>query len=255
MSKEDFSERPWTSGPSEILRHAMTLIRDDTDSNRRLAFLSVDNSVEIMIKSFLDLPKRITGLSISRKKKEEYSRSFPMLLDAIEEYAEERTASIDLGEIEWYHQLRNQLYHQGNGLTVERQKVVVYFELAKQLFESLFDVGFEADRQTKEEATLEGYFTAWKRLESTLKAIASELDTDGKQHNPMALPVQLANRGLLDQSFVKELSRLRERRNMIVHGEATSVTHSLADELTSLQDATERLTDVLNNIKEESDSA
>ena len=40
------------------------------------------------------------------------------MLDALEQYAAPKLAGIDLGEIEWYHRLRNQLYHQGNGLTV-----------------------------------------------------------------------------------------------------------------------------------------
>jgi hypothetical protein len=68
--------------------------------------------------------------------------NFPMLLDALEKYAASKLDGIDLGEIEWYHRLRNQLYHQGNGLTVERDKVEVYAELANVLFTNLF--GFSA---------------------------------------------------------------------------------------------------------------
>ncbi len=59
--------QPWVSGPREILQHGLSLLHDDSDRNRRLALLSIDNAVELTIKTYLGLPKRITGLQISRK--------------------------------------------------------------------------------------------------------------------------------------------------------------------------------------------
>ncbi len=52
----------------------------------------------------------------------------------LDKYGAQKLGSLDLGEIEWYHRLRNQLYHQGNGLTVERTKIEVYGQLAVALF-------------------------------------------------------------------------------------------------------------------------
>ena len=63
MSKDD---SPWASGPGEILRHGLNLLRNDSDSNRRLAMNSIDNAVELTVKTYLGLPKRVTGLSISQ---------------------------------------------------------------------------------------------------------------------------------------------------------------------------------------------
>ena len=65
---------PWVSGPREILKHGLTLLKRDSDSNRRLAMIMIDNSVELMTKTYLRLPKRVSGLSISRKKYQEISR-------------------------------------------------------------------------------------------------------------------------------------------------------------------------------------
>ncbi|RZK65066.1 MAG: hypothetical protein EOO85_28840, partial [Pedobacter sp.] len=129
---------PWTNGPKEILKHGLDLIKKDSDTNRRLAIISIDNAVELMIKTFLGLPKRINGLKITRKEYEEFSESFPRLLDALENHAPDKIIGIDLGEIEWFHRLRNQLYHQGNGLTVEKSNVEVYAELANILFKNIF---------------------------------------------------------------------------------------------------------------------
>ncbi|SFN90801.1 hypothetical protein SAMN05660284_02499 [Formivibrio citricus] len=81
--------------------------------------ISIDNAVELMIKTYLGLPKRITGLVITRKEFAELSEGFPSLIDGLEQHAPDKLDGIDLGTIEWYHRLRNELYHQGNGLTVE----------------------------------------------------------------------------------------------------------------------------------------
>src|SRR5712671_3188280 len=99
MSK---SNPPWASGPGEILRHGLELLKKDTDTNRRLAMISIDNAVELMTKTYLGLPKRVTGIAISRKEYDEIAERFPALLDALEKYAAEKLDGIDLGEIEWY---------------------------------------------------------------------------------------------------------------------------------------------------------
>src|SRR5262245_41320584 len=125
QSRDMNNDPPWASGPGEILRHGLSLLKKDTDANRRLAMIAIDNAVELTIKTYLGLPKRVTGLGISRKDFQEIAESFPALLDALEKHATDKLTGVDLGEVEWYHRLRNQLYHQGNGLTVERTKVEI----------------------------------------------------------------------------------------------------------------------------------
>ena len=141
---ESAGKRPWSSGPMEILQHGINLLNKDSDTNRRLAMLSIDNSVELMIKTYLGLPQRVTGVRLSRKEYEEVSESFPRLLDAIEKHAQDKMKGFDISEMEWYHRLRNELYHQGNGLTVEREKVLAYAEIGKGLFRQLFGHGISS---------------------------------------------------------------------------------------------------------------
>jgi hypothetical protein len=113
---------------------------DDSDLSRRLALIAIDNAVELTIRTYLTLPRRVTKSRLSRRGYQEIADSFPGLLDALEQHAAARLSGIDLGEIEWYHRLRNQLYHQGSGLTVECEMVQVYAEIAKLLFQNLFEV-------------------------------------------------------------------------------------------------------------------
>ena len=210
----NMSKSPWSSGPGEILKHALDLLADDSDVNRRLAMICIDNSVELMLKTYLDLPSRITGLEISRADRQAFSSSFPKLLDAIEAHASDKIDGLDLGEIEWYHRLRNQLYHQGNGLTVERTKVDVYAELAKLLFSNLF--GYELVPDRRSESDLLGEFMAnWIALERELASI----DTNGKgPKTPLSIARRLMDEGKISRDQLEKIEGIRRIRNEVVHG-------------------------------------
>lgn len=216
MSKE--TQIPWASGPGEILRHGLDLLKRDNDTNRRLAMISIDNSVELMIKTFLGLPKRVNGLTITRKEYQEISESFPKLLDALEAHATDKLDGIDLGVIEWYHRLRNELYHQGNGLTVERDKVVIYAELANLLFKNLFGQEL-VNRATPQTELLGEFMEAWVSLESGLRDLANRNSLLGTTPKGMLSVIKfLEDAALINRHEMKELREIQKIRNEIVHG-------------------------------------
>jgi len=211
---------PWASGPGEILQHGLSLLHKDSDVNRRLAMISIDNAVELMIKTYLGLPKRVTRINLSHREYLEICESFPQLLDALEQHAAEKINGIDLGEIEWYHRVRNELYHQGNGLTVERDKVEVYAELAKLLFENLF--GFDLQIPESEGTDVLGAFmAAWVKLERAIGDLTTKQGYSGVSHHPIS-PIstirELVSKGLIDQITAQEIENLRQIRNKVVHG-------------------------------------
>lgn len=209
---------PWSSGPKEILKHGLSLLSEDTDSNRRLAMIIVDNAVELIIKTYLGLPKRVTGIHISRAKSTEIMESFPKLLDALEEYASEKLDGVNLGEIEWYHRLRNQLYHQGNGLTVERSNVEIYAELAKLLLFRFF--GEELEIQVSDEARLVGEFIiGWSKLERGIINYSEfKNDTYGRSPNVLAAAKLLVESSEMSPDLYHRIKYLQDVRNKVVHG-------------------------------------
>jgi hypothetical protein len=214
--------QPWISGPREILQHGLSLLREDSDRNRRLALLSIDNAVELTIKTYLGLPKRITGLQIPRKDFAEISESFPKMLDALEEYAGQHLNGIDLGDIEWFHRLRNQLYHQGNGLTVAREQVEVYAELAKLLFKNLF--GDNLPVAPEDEHRLLGQFlAAWVDFEKLIASL-SEKNIDhmsllrGKPRPPIMAIRELLRLDIFSEQDSSKIEELRQLRNEVIHG-------------------------------------
>lgn len=214
--------QPWAAGPKEILEHGTSLLRKDSDKNRRLALLSVDNAVELTIKTYLGLPKRINGINVPRKEYAEFSESFPKLLDALEQYAAPKISGIDLGEIEWFHRLRNQLYHQGNGLTVDRDKVEIYSELAKLLFESLFEtqLSFAPEDQHQLLGEFLSSWVAFERMVADLSKVnAAKLSTlSGRTRPPLMAINEMVRVGVFEPSEAKEIDELRRIRNEVIHG-------------------------------------
>jgi len=206
---------PWASGPGEILRHAFSLLRRDSDSNRRLAMLAIDNAVELTLKTFLGLPSKITGLKIPRKEYEEASESFPRMLDAIEKHAAKNLSGINLGEIEWYHRLRNKLYHDGNGLTVDREKVVVYSELARVLFKNLFGV----ELAQEERSSLADFLQEWTGIERVLVGERARGNSTEPIQSVMAQELEkLKQAGLVSGLEVDSIKKIMKVRNEIGHG-------------------------------------
>ena len=214
--------KPWVTGPAEILEHGLSLLETDSDKNRRLAMIAIDNSVELAIKTYLGLPKRITGLLISRKEYAEISESFPSLLDALEKYCEDKLEGLNLGEIEWYHRIRNQLYHQGNGLTVEKEKVTIYSELAKLLFKNLFDTDIEFPI-TVEHETVGKFLSEWVKLERAISKLASQYRSDltvtgQKLPSPLIALIGLAEMKIIPEDISREIQFFEATRNSLVHG-------------------------------------
>lgn len=237
-------QQPWATGPGEILQHGLSLLQKDSDKNRRLALLSIDNAVELTIKTYLSLPRRVTGINLSRKDYLEISESFPRLLDAIEQHAADKLSGIDLGEIEWYHRLRNELYHQGNGLTVERNKVDVYAELAKLLFRNLFGSDVEL-KESESHELLGSFLAAWAKFEGRLWAIADKSRGTARFKGTTNAARVLVELKLVDAKTVQEIEELRQIRNGVVHGRDESIRELTPNHVERVNAISEKLEKIL----------
>ena len=218
------ADKPWVSGPAELLRHGLEHLARESDSDRRIAMISIDNAVELMAKTYLTLPKRVTGIGIPEGQLQR--TSFGDVLSRLEELAADRLKGVDLGEIEWYHRRRNQLYHGGDGLTVERRIVITYAELAKVLFLNLFGSELPVP-ETPGGALLWRFLAAWSRLERVVGAVtmAADVGMDGMEKGrgfvPLPPPMVWHHHDDLDLDGVateEELSRIHSMREDIISG-------------------------------------
>jgi len=169
---------PWTDGPRELIQHAVDHLDLGGDFDRRVAMISIDNAVELTIKTYLGLPERARGSKgPGRKELEAASESFPGLLDLLEKYASQWFVGLSLDDVEWYHRLRNQLYHSGNGITVEMAKAETYLELAISLFESLFGAPPALQRGRAVQTKTGQFLQLWVRFEHGLRTQLPPKDT------------------------------------------------------------------------------
>jgi len=212
------SNKPWTSGPRELLEHADTHMRNDSAFDHRIAFISLDNAIEVMIRTFLGLPKRARGREGPSRKALDAAFGFPDLIDLLEKYADDLIHGIELGDIEWYHRIRNSLYHEGNGITVDKRQLETYRAVAVLLFENLFDARYIAKKEEKPDATM-SFLTQWGELENRLKTAAMEYINKPHHRPPSSLVDVLVDKSVVDTEFQSAFHDLRRIRNSVAHGQ------------------------------------
>jgi hypothetical protein len=143
MKVSDVTEKalihPWQSGPTELISLAIHHLRNNNDFDRRIAFLLLDIGIETLLKTYLTLPDKITGAKTKFHERKDASESnFHSLLKGVET-ASPQLEGYDFSYLQFYHDLRNKLYHQGNGITVSEQHVNGYAELAVELLKTLLN--------------------------------------------------------------------------------------------------------------------
>jgi hypothetical protein len=204
-------ESTWASGAVELLRHADSHINLDSAFDRRIAFISIDNAVETMVRTFLSLPKSKSGISVSRKTVEEAEKSFPLLLELFWTNVGSRLTGLDQSDIEHYHRIRNTLYHNGTGLSVDQQYLLAYRQIAAFILKDLFDV---TPSPPKPAPTLEHLIILWNRLEEQFNA---KLGKAGVNRGRTFFWEEAMQKGVLAADDVKSLTELRMIRNNQVH--------------------------------------
>jgi uncharacterized protein YutE (UPF0331/DUF86 family) len=212
--------KPWTAGPKELLQHAREHFDRGSAFDNRIAFISIDNAVELIIKTYLGLPKRVRKTEgPSRRKLNEASTSFPDLLDLLEEHGAERLEGISLGDIEWYHRLRNTLYHDGNGVTVDSEKVDGYLQIAIVLFNNLLNTEFWKESNLEPSGPVGEVILRASQVEHNVRVLYQKHYPEGDATNVTfgeALS-RLKEKGVIPSEMVKTIHEAWSARNETVH--------------------------------------
>ncbi|MEQ2353890.1 hypothetical protein GSF04_00160 [Pseudoalteromonas sp. A22] len=210
-------EETWASGSLELLKHADSHIQLDTAFDSRIAFISIDNSVETSIRTFLSLPEKISGVKFQRKEVDEAGNSFPKMVDLLFNKARPKLAGLDDGDIEHYHRIRNQLYHNGTGLGVDRRYLDAYRQIAAVLLNNLFGV----KTVTKgAEATLENLILLFNEVETLVRKVLEGSGVDTGHTFKWEMTIR---EGVLEIEDINQLTELRMIRNTQVHSTAENI--------------------------------
>lgn len=225
--KDPKATKPWTAGPRELLNHAFEHLAKGKPFDFRIAMISIDNAVELTIKTYLGLPKRVRGsVGPPLKRLQETGSSFPALLDLLEEFAKGKLDGIDLGDIEVYHRLRNKLYHEGHGITVEPKYVDSYLQIAKVLLDNLLGLELEKDKSNPPSSSLGALVSKWASLVQEVRLIARMyLGREELLGEPVLHSVdRLVTAGVVDTQFRRRVRDANKIRNKLIHSISVSLT-------------------------------
>lgn len=207
----------WASGAIELLKHADSHIHLDTAFDSRIAFISIDNSVETSIRTFLTLPEKKSGVKFQKKEIAEAGNSFPKMVDLLFQKAGKMLVGLDDGDIEHYHRIRNQLYHNGTGLGVDQRYVSAYRQIAAVLLNNLFGINIIL---IAKEVTLENLILLWNEIELLIR----KKMTDAGINIGHTYKWEMAMKeGFLDIEDITKLTELRMIRNKQVHSTIDSI--------------------------------
>jgi hypothetical protein len=142
----------WTEDAIEQIATAELLNAANTSTGERLAFIICDNAIEYMMIAYTEVEKHLVHTVITPKQWESTKMQFHLLL--AHTVAQESKFAKHQGDIQSFHDTRNQLYHTGKPVTVKPATVDKYLTIAKEAVEILFGEKISKEDWEKKVATL-----------------------------------------------------------------------------------------------------
>lgn len=145
------TDHPWQLFPGDLIRYALDHLNRSSEFDQIVGFLLLDVGVETLFKVFLTLPEEVTKTNMSyTKRKQAAEGNFHELVKGVKDAAKtagDRLKGINLGHVEYFHGLRNKLYHAGNGITVQGEHAEQYASIAMELLDRLLGVDLKSSWQ------------------------------------------------------------------------------------------------------------
>jgi len=207
MSKKNLEA--WQKAPVKIVCEAVNHASKKSEEDNLIAFLLLDVGAEMILKTYLGLPKKITGATTSED--ERYSIIRKGFHDVVEGVKNSRNGISlkDLARVEFFHGIRNKLYHQGNGLTVQRIHLEEYISVIKVLFKQLLKV--DLDEQLSNTSLTKEQAERISQIKEEIKNSLWQAKTKKKELElSCELIVEEVAPNFLLPSFVKKFKSLRE---------------------------------------------
>ena len=142
---------------------------------------------------------------------------FSTLLNLFMKFASNRIGGIEPGDIEHYHRIRNKLYHDGTGLSVDDEYLNAYFVIAKTILKKLFEVEYDDIRKKKiDEISIENMIIIWNKIEDLVNRLYTRFDIDSAYTYKWE---EMMKKDIISLDEIQDLTEVRMSRNRIVHSE------------------------------------
>ena len=165
---------PWQETPSRLINYALEHAKKRSTFDKQVAFLLLDIGVETLFKVYLSLPEDVSKSKISySKRKDAINGSFHDLVKGIEDLTSDLLNASDLKRVLYFHNIRNKLYHEGDGVLASEENLTEYCELARKMLEVLLF----AEPITEEVELEDDFFLVGKMIEhiDTIKNVTQAL--------------------------------------------------------------------------------
>ena len=153
---------PWQITAINLITLADEIYDPDDDFKRQVGYLLVDVGVETLFKVFLTLPDIKSEIGFTKRKnlakspiqkdeipgtkvtKIEFDKlAFHNLADAVKRVAGSKITDDNLKNAEYYHNIRNKIYHSGDGIVPTKENFEQYLHLAKFFLHELLGADWE----------------------------------------------------------------------------------------------------------------
>lgn len=135
------SSHPWQRPPLELLQFAINTSKSKKPIDQLVSFLLLDVCVEATLRTFLSLPDGAVESDLKFFDRRKYAAgNFHELTNGVAASAKSLIDKTDLHHAKYYHDVRNQLYHQRSGMTVAPEDVQGYAVVAASLMNTLLSI-------------------------------------------------------------------------------------------------------------------
>ena len=204
--------------------------------------IGFDNAIEVCIDVFIKLhPKVRGGVELRQEDIEKATHNYHTKIEWLDKYVEANNLEIDFSieEIVWYHSLRNELYHSGNGMVPEMHVLEGARSATLTVFNTLFKtdiapmLGGEMPKHTKsteralfaaqnDEMELLRLFIEFERaLEIALKVISPKSELRARGARQMWEEYKSLVKTPSEWDVI--VQRVLPIRNYIAHGQSDRV--------------------------------
>lgn len=214
---------PWQKAPVKIVLEAINHAKNENEEDNLIAFLLLDVAAEMLLKTYLGLPKKLTGATTSDNERFNITRKgFHDVVEGVKNSRQGIKAK-DLARVEFFHGIRNKLYHQGNGLTIPIAHLSEYVEVLKILFRQLLKIDLDdyllGSSMTKEEVVVIAEIK-----DKVIEALKISRSLKDKLKSSCDLVIEAVSPKLLLPSYIRKFSDLErkalsEDRYNLVDGE------------------------------------
>jgi hypothetical protein len=141
---DDVPLDPWIYSLLELMKHAEEHWQANGEFDKRIALIGYDNAIEVSISTYLQLhPTQRGGVSYSNEQVKKWLANYHSLLDFFfDEFIKTlgQKPPIAKKNVIYYHNLRNDLYHEGKSLVPTERDIKDACKAAVYIFSTLFKV-------------------------------------------------------------------------------------------------------------------